>query len=267
MDPYFFGNDDQKRMQRTAHWLWPLMRDDPVYGYGGRIVGVDDPSEPQIEAMTSLARVQGATEGHYIAENRESELTKAFVDQGLKVDRWDQVDGGESAIKACAQVVDRYSMPTGYRLCELTEKTQVEVLDRFSETALSCGVMPPATPVLTGQTRNGVAFYIEAPDGSVSACSGAVMRNHPSSAFSDASWWGMLATRDQDRGNGFSLYLGAVAAITMHRRYGAKRFYTGVRKTNDASRHICERLGLTYNGYVDLGILDPSLFAGGRYTA
>lgn len=263
---HVFGNASQQKMQRTAHWLWPLLNQDPKYGYEGRMIGIDAPSREHFPALLSLAWVQGASVSHFVPAEQDATISAYFADAGMETDRWNQMEGGRSVIEACREKVRSYELPGSYRIVEVSADASGELLAGFSETALSCGVLPPALPTLTSQSRNGVAFLAMAPDGGVAACSGAVMRNHRDSELGDASWWGMLATRDADRGQGLSMYLGALAALAMHERHGAQRFYTGVRADNDVSRHLCERLGLAYEGNIDLAILDPAAFAGSGYT-
>ncbi|MEO0892195.1 MAG: hypothetical protein AAFY35_06335 [Pseudomonadota bacterium] len=76
----------------------------------------------------------------------------------------------------------------------------------------------------------------------------------------------MLATRDQDRGQSLSLYLGALAALYMNQTFKVEEFYTGVRSDNAVSRHVCQKLGVHNSEYACLAILDPSAFGEGGYT-
>lgn len=262
----FFGNQAQQRMQRTAHWLWPLLKEKPAYGYEGRMVAIDGATPEDLPSIESLARVQGATASHYIPLEAEAKLTALFADAGLATDRWDQFMGEEACLKACDAFVRDFRIPDGYRLHRVGPDTTETDLDNLSDTALACGVLPPAPPVLFGQTQNAVCFFLEAPDGGVAACAGAVLRNHRASRFGTASWWGMLATREADRGQSLSLYLGARAALYMHEIFGAESFYTGVRRDNAVSRHVCAKLGVVESGYACLAMLDPDVFGEGGYT-
>ena len=122
------------------------------------------------------------------------------------------------------------------------------------------------SPILFGTLRPAAYVCLEAPDGGVAACAGSVMRNHPDSRFAKTAWWGMLATREQDRGHCLSLYLGALAARHMHDRHGVTEFYTGVRSDNAVSRHVCEKLGVHDSTHACVAILDPEAFGEGGYT-
>ncbi|MEQ9261189.1 MAG: hypothetical protein RIG84_19040 [Roseovarius sp.] len=266
MHPRYFGTDVQKRMQRIAHELSPLLRDDPDYGTEGRMWGLDSPELSQADKVAALARVQGATVNHYVPKSQEARYAEAYAARGLVNDRWDQFMGGRECLAICADYLAGFDMPDGYRLHHIGPATPTEILDGLEATTAACGVLPPMTPVLFGQTRRAAYFCLEAPDGGVAACAGACLRNHPESRFGKASWWGMLATRDQDRGRSLSLYLGAVATLHMHEAFGVEEFYTGVRSDNAVSRHVCEKLGVRDSAYACLAILDPDAFGGGGYT-
>ncbi|WP_135506606.1 hypothetical protein [Roseovarius aestuariivivens] len=264
--PQFFGSEAQQRMQAIAHDLWPLLNSSPAYGYEGRMVGIDGATVADQEAVAALARIQGATVCHYTPLVQETALGRAFAQGGLVTDRWDQFMGGADCWQRCAAFVAGFHMPRGYTLNRVGADTPARTLAALAETALGCGVLPPALPVLSGQRLNAVCYFLQAPDGGVAACAGAVMRNHPDSPFARASWWGMLATRQQDRGHALSLYLGARAALHMQEVFGATSVYTGVRHDNAASRHVCKKLGVTESDYACLAILDPGFFGAGGYT-
>lgn len=265
-DPRFFGSAAQQRMQRTAHLLWPLLKTNPAYGYEGRMVGIDGAGLEDVDAVAALTRIQGASVSHYVPLEHESRLAQAFVDRGLATDRWDQFMGDEDCLNICEDFCRQFQIPSGYNLHVVEPSTSNSVFDGLSETALSCGVLPHTSAVLAGQSQKAVCFLLQAPDEGVAACAGAVMRNHHESRFGTASWWGMLATRPADRGQALSLYLGALAALHMHEHHGAASFYTGVRKDNLASRHVCQKLGVVESQYACLAILDPEFFGEGGYT-
>ncbi|MBU3258443.1 hypothetical protein KPG71_00300 [Roseovarius sp. PS-C2] len=261
-----FGSDVQQQMQRKAHHLWPLLRNDPRYGYEGRMVGLDGAEPADVPLLAALARLQGASVSHYVPLAQEAELAAHVAGAGLVTDRWDQFMGGAACIETCARVLNDFRLPDGYELHVIETDTPEARFDGLSDTALACGVLPPVTAVLSAQTQRAVCYCLDAPDGGVAACAGAVMRNPVESRHGGASWWGMLATRAADRGQGLSLYLGARAVLHMHEHYGAAEFYTGIRSDNAVSRHVCTKLGVVQSDYMILAVLDPDLFGEGGYT-
>ena len=227
---------------------------------------IDGPDLADADKVAALAVLQGATANHYILKSQEARFAAEYAERGLVNDRWDQFMGGRECLTICAEYLADFELPDQYHLHQLGPETPVRILDALEQTAAACGVLPPMTPVLFGQTRKAAYFCLEAADGGVAACAGACLRNHPESRFGKTSWWGMLATRDQDRGQNLSLYLGALAARKMYETFGVEEFYTGVRSENVVSRHICQKLGVRDSEYACLGILDPAAFGEGGYT-
>ncbi len=266
MTPRFFGSDVQKRMQKVANQLSPLLEDHPSYGIEGRMWGIDGPEVTDADKVVSLASLQGATVNHYVPKSEEKRFAEEYAKRGFANDRWDQFMGRRDCLEICSDYLVDFNLPKQYRLHRIGPETPTHILDGLEETATACGVLPPMTPVLFGQVRDAVYFCLEAADGSVAACAGACLRNHPRSRFGKTSWWGMLATRHEDRGQSLSLYLGALAVRHMYDNFGVEEFYTGVRSDNDVSRHICQKLGVRDSVYACLAVLDPDAFGEDGYT-
>lgn len=266
MQPRFFGSQAQQRMQGIAYALSPLLQDDPAYGIEGRMWGIDAPDLSEVDKVAALASLQGASVNHYVPKSREAAFAKEYAQRGFANDRWDQFMGYRDCLDICADYIAHFTPPDQYKLHHIGPETPTHILTALESTAAACGVLPPMTPVLFGQMRKAAYVCLEAPDGGVAACAGACLRNHPDSRFGNAAWWGMLATRDQDRGQSLSLYLGALAALHMNKTFGVEEFYTGVRSDNAVSRHVCQKLGVRDSDYACLAILDPSSFGDGGYT-
>ncbi|HEY5080876.1 MAG TPA: GNAT family N-acetyltransferase [Bauldia sp.] len=262
----FFGTLPQQEMQRIANALWPLLKGDPRYAYEGRFVGLDRPDLAGVEVLAALAGTQGGTASFFVDAGGENPITSALQARGYTTDRWDHLMAGEAGIAISRDIVDHYSLPTGLKLHEVGRATTEAQMQSFAEMALSCGVLLPAGRALRGETRNSVFYVLLDATGEPVSCSGAVLRNQPGSPFADASWWGMLATREDMRGRGLSLYLGALAMVTMADRFGARRFYTGVRTDNAVSQKLCRRLGLGDHGLTVMAVLDPARFGNTKMT-
>ena len=249
-----------------AYRLAPLLEGETAYGTEGRMWGIDAPAVGDANKVEALARLQGASVNHYVLKSEEADFAAEYAKRGLANDRWDQFMGGQECLTVCKDYLADLELPDRYRLHLVGPDTPEHLLDSLEETAVTAGVLPPMTPVLFGQLRNAVCFCLEAPDGGVAACAGACARNHPDSRFNRSAWWGMLATREEDRGQSLSLYLGALAVRHMHDEYGVEEFYTGVRTDNFVSRHVCEKLGVRDSAYACLAILDPEAFGESGFT-
>ena len=53
----------------------------------------------------------------------------------------------------------------------------------------------------------------------------------------------MLATREDKRGQGVALLLGAHAIVALHEQHGFSEFFTGIKQGNIASERFCTKLG------------------------
>ncbi|MEO0371473.1 MAG: hypothetical protein AAF231_08470 [Pseudomonadota bacterium] len=266
MQPQFFGSEAQRRMQGIAYSLSPLLQDDSAYGTEGRMWGIDSPGLSDVDKVVALARLQGETVNHYVPKSQEAQFAEEYAKRGFANDRWDQFMGRRGCLDICSDYVAGFKLSNQYEVHHIGPETPTRILSALEKTATACGVLPPMTPVLFGQMRKAAYFCLETPDGGVAACAGACLRSHPQSRFGNASWWGMLATRDQDRGQSLSLYLGALAALQMNEAFGVEEFYTGVRSNNSVSRHVCQKLGVRDSEYACLAIFDPTSFGEGGYT-
>lgn len=254
----YFGNDAQRGMQAKARALWSLLGDDPRYHYHGRFVGRDGTDPESVEAFLALASLQGASISCFVPEDEASTLAATFQSRGFGTDEWRILLGGDSAISVSRGIVRDLKLPPDLRLAELTADSPESLIDNFEEEALKHGVLPPAFAALTGVSRPGIALMALDTDGKVAAMSGAVMQYHADNPRRDVAWWGMLATRDDQRGRGLARLLGAQVVVDMVDRYGTGKFFTGVRHDNAVSQHICRSLGVTDAGMCGIAASDPA---------
>jgi hypothetical protein len=90
---------------------------------------------------------------------------------------------------------------------------------------------------------------------------GATASSHATDAF-----WGMLATRQDRRGERIALLLGAKAIAHMWERHGARGFITGVRANNASSQALCIKLGVTSTNWIYAECMDKELFGAASLT-
>ena len=70
----------------------------------------------------------------------------------------------------------------------------------------------------------------------------------------------MLATREDRRGQGIALLLGALCMLAMNERHGFDKFFTAVKKGNTPSERLCAKLGLKPNDTSAVFAIDPDFF-------
>ena len=88
------------------------------------------------------------------------------------------------------------------------------------------------------------------------------MLHHPASRRATDVFWGMLATREDRRGQRIALLLGAQAIVHMWEKHGARGFMTGVRADNASSQALCNKLGVGATEWIYASCMDREQFAG-----
>jgi hypothetical protein len=176
-------------------------------------------------------------------------------------------EGADDALATARSLLAAQALPADLALSWLNGETPETLREGLAETALLCGVLPPAFDVLSGDTQPGVACLAHDGAGRVVSCAAAASYLHPGHPMGARQcWWGMLATHPGRRGERLSLLLGAHALLEMNRRFGFTGAMTGVEPGNAASEAICRRMGLAPRGLSILGMADPALLPGGRMT-
>lgn len=116
--------------------------------------------------------------------------------------------------------------------------------------------------MMRGQAQKGICFVATDQDQRPVATASSYMIHHPSSPRARDAFWGMLATREDRRGERIALLLGAQAIIHMWERHGARGFMTGVRADNSPSQALCNKLRVSATSWIYAGCVDKEMFAG-----
>lgn len=261
----FFGTSDQQALQRRAAALFELVRDDQRFATHGRALGVADYADaPELQA--ALARNQGVGPCDSVPRDTVADHRRMLEAGGLQTDCYNNWRGGAETIVAARDLVKTRSMPDDLIVKVADWKTDPVEMAAIADATQSCDVLLPAGAFMRGTQRDAVCVYAMEANGRVVGTSASVLHCHPDHQRKKEAWWGMLSTREERRGQGIALLLGAKAMILMHERYGAARFVTGIREGNAASEYLCAKLGLQMAGDCAVVAIDPAAFSGGRLT-
>jgi len=267
IDQAYFGTDAQRALLRRGRALYDICGNNPRYSYYGRGIGVADNTTDAVDLVAAMARLQGSSNIANIKDSDLPALRSTAESMGLSVTHYARWIGGADSLKHARAIIADHALPDDLSMIWIATDTPPETLASFADTALACGVLPPATAVLTGTLKPGVATAAVDGAGKVVSCAGGASYLHTDHAKGHQEcWWGMLATDPDRRGQRLSLILGAHAMIAMHERYGFTVFFTGVEPGNAPSEAICSRMGLARDNTGILTIADPSLLPGGRMT-
>jgi hypothetical protein len=126
--------------------------------------------------------------------------------------------------------------------------------------------MPVPGSVMRGHACAGICLVATDQNGRAVATASSYMIHHPSSRRAKDAFWGMLATRNDRRGERVALLLGARAIVHMWERHGARGFMTGIRADNAPSRALCSKLGVGSTDWIYASCIDKEMFGGSAIT-
>ena len=169
--------------------------------------------------------------------------------------------GGNHTIISASSVVSTRNLPEDLELIYIDEDTSKSVLQGIDALTQYHGASLPMESLLLkpGTRRVGVAALDG--DGNVVGTSAAGAHFHRNHARCDEAFWGMLATREDRRGQGIALLLGALCMLAMNERHGFEKFFAAVKKGNIPSEGLCATLGLTPTETSVVFAIDPDFFA------
>jgi hypothetical protein len=267
MTTAYFGNEAQRTLLQRGRDLHELTASDPRFTYYGRTVGLRGSEDGPLEHLIALARLQGNSNYSDLAMSEAEDMADDLTARGMAPVIYARWEGGEDTLAKALEIGADTSLGRHLTIQRLTEDTPEDLIAAFAETALTCGVLPPATAALSGRIRPAVTLFAATAKGEVASCASTCA--FLSDAHADARricWWGMLSTHPDHRGARLSLILGARVIRQMHESHGFSRFFTGVVPGNAASEAVCSHLALAPTGRAILGVADPSAVPGGRMT-
>jgi hypothetical protein len=265
-DDELFGDAEQLAVQRRALALWNLVCDDPRFSFYGRYVSVLGDLDESLDWLMSLARVQGVSVAQFFPSTRYQVARARMEGERLKPARWELLYGREVAVKTAQDLVASRTLPQDMTLEEVTIETPAARLEETAALMAGADLMPIPGALMRGRVKPGVMLLARDHFGAVIATATARMIFHDKSHRAKDAFWGLLATREDHRGKGLALYLGAQALVMAIERFGAMGFFAGVAADNEASNALCARLGIGSSDFVGLACSDPEIFSRGSIT-
>jgi hypothetical protein len=265
-DDEFFGSPEKIALSRRGAHLWSLLRDNPRYAFYGRLVALSDPSQDAAEILSAMARLQGAAVSYFYPRSAAESLFAQLEERGLGTDRHEHFWGGEKALAASRRAQEDFAVPTDLRISAIDEGTPRDLVGAVAELCQSCDVMPVPGSFMRGQACKGICLVATDQGGRPVATASSYMIHHPSSPRARDAFWGMLATREDRRGERIALLLGAQAIVHMWERHGARGFMTGVRADNLSSQALCGKLGVSATEWIYASCLDKEMLGGSSVT-
>lgn len=266
LNPEYFGNSDQQRLQMRADYIWKLLKDIPEYACHGRVVGLANYSEQNLEQQIALARLQGVAPVDGMPRDHLAKRRAGLEGAGLVTDVYDHWEGSLATFEAADAILAKRGLPADIKACAVTADTSVEDLTNLDSLTQSCDVLLPMGSFLRGFERPSVFLYAKDPEGRVVGAAAAVAQFYRDHDKGGMVWWGMLSTDTKRRGEGIALILGAMVLRDVRQKLGLSECFTGIRAGNLPSEALCSKLALARTNTVDLLAINPESFGGGQMT-
>ncbi len=261
-----FGSAEQIKLQHRAQRLWTLVRHDPRFSFYGRMVSLSEPSDAALEEVSALAHLQGATSCQYLNADSANTFCERLRSMGINTSRYEQCWGGEAALAASRRLLEDHAMPRDLTVGAVNNSTPPALVAEIAELSLSCGVMPVPGSAMRAVSRSGICLVATDQDGRAVATASSYMSHHSSGRRAADAFWGLLATREDRRGEKIALLLGAQAMIWMWETHGARAFTTAIKADNEASMALCGKLAVKRSEWAIVGCIDPEIFTDASIT-
>jgi len=256
-----FGTPQQRALVRRSEDLWRLVRGNPRLAYYGNAVSLSDPAEDTAEVIARLARIQGLGMCFYCPKSSATEMLAGLEAQGFRTAQSQYHRGAEGAYDASKGLLARRDVPQDLSVIRLDVATPKETVAATAELCVSCGVTPMPGEIMRGTVLKGATLVaLDAQKAPVATASSFAMHAPDSPRATDA-FWGVLATREDRRGQGLAALLGAMAIVHMWENEGMRGFNTGIKAENLASQAACSKLGVVNTDMVTAFCFDDGRMA------
>jgi GNAT superfamily N-acetyltransferase len=239
-----FGNPAHLALLRRGEDVWRLVRGHPRYAYYGTVVSLSDPGDDTAEVMASLAGLQGVGMCFYFPKTGATPLFRALEAKGLRTAQSQFHRGERGAYEAGKALLARRSLPNNLTVIRLDATTPASLVKATVELCESCGISTMPGEVMRGGVLPGVNLVAVDASGAPVATAASYAMHASGAPRATEAFWGVLATREDHRGQGLAGLLGATAIVHMWEEEGMRAFNTGIKAENLASQAACAKLGV-----------------------
>lgn len=262
---YFDSPGKIALMQRSGQ-LWRLLRNDPRFAQYGRHVALSEHGRDVADMLAPLAGLQGASSCYFFPKASADRLFAELRSRGLTTDRHEHFRGGQAAFDSSRRLLAHHALPGDLTVRTIDAGTPGALVADVAALCLAADVMPVPGVIMRGQVIRGLCLAASDRDGRVVATASSYLLHHPASRHASDAFWGMLATREDRRGEKIALGLGARAIVHMWETHGACGFITGVRADNRSSRALCNRLGVRGTDWIYAACIDEAVVGSASIT-
>lgn len=263
----FFGNENQRNLQKKYYRLWPYLKADTRLSFVGRAIGIDDPKLEEVEKIIGLTKELGFLSLAFTRPSILDGLCSAFEAKGLKVGIWQHWVSNEKTKPSCHSIEASLQIPPNYTIERVSPEIQPLQMQKLQELMQNCGVAPLPGYILRGQEIPTIAEMIITPQDEIVATGASIFRHNPDGVYGKAAHVGFLATENGHRGKGLARLLLARVILASYEKFSAELVHTGVRPDNIPSQRVCQSCGLEDSGMYCLGVIYPQIMEQDRFTS
>lgn len=253
-----FGNDLQRKLQAAALANVHDYRNTPGAVFAARMAGTDDPDKFGWGRIERVLADEGALTFRMIPIDQCAQVEKSLKEFGCTISWWDVFDGSTDEIRAaCENIVGRPR--ADFALIEPSSTDDAAVFERAQAFMAESGVAPYPMQVLSGSMGPAALAVLATPDdGSIAATAFSYFPYNRYSPHSKVAWAGLVAVREDLRGQGLGAYVNALVLKKAVDELGAERVQEFARTSNMASCRMIEHCGLSLRSDVRSGIAQPA---------
>ncbi len=252
----YFGNPAKIGLMRRSAALNTLLRDDPRYAFYGWALALSGASTDTFELMRALARLQGVGICNYFPKSGAAALYLRLEAEGFTTDRHEHYRGSEEALHASRHIITSMHMPDDLTVQWLDDGSPSGLVAAVATLLQSGDVLPIPGSFLRGNARPGITLVAIDRAGHPVASASSFIVHHRANLHASDVFLGMMATREDRRGEKIGLQLAALAIEHMWLNHGARGFITGVRHDNVSMQAICNQLGIRDTNWIYAQCID-----------
>jgi hypothetical protein len=182
-----------------------------------------------IKLQASLSLLQGVGICDSVPPRHINYHRSALEKLGLKVEQMEIFRGGSHTMTSARSVVSSRNLPEDIKLLYKDKSTSKPVLKEIDAFAQRHGASLPMESFLLKPGMRRVCNAALDGEGNVVGTTAAGAHFHRDDARNDEAFWGLLATREDRRGKGIALLLGALCVLAMSKRHRFDKFFTCVK--------------------------------------
>jgi hypothetical protein len=256
-----FGDPAQCALLRRGQDLWHLVKGHPRYAYYGTVVSLSDPKEDTAEVMASLARLQGLGMCFYCPKSDAVSILEELEAKGLRTAQSQFHRGKHAVYEASKALLRSRSTPKNLSIIRLDKATPKALIKATVDLCQACGLSAMPGEVMRGDVIPGINLVAVDASGAPVATASSYAMHAPDTPRATDAFWGVLATREDHRGQGLAALLGATTIEYMWENEGMRAFNTGIKADNLASQAACAKLGVINTDWVTAFCFDDMRLA------